>query len=77
MSNQQAYEAAIALGQVQAAKVFKKRMNAEVAELESICKSMAIATEQDYASLDALCESTLVATEADYANLELMCVGLC
>jgi hypothetical protein len=45
------------MGQVQAAKVFKKLMLAELAQLEEMCQSMvpARATAADYAALDNLC----------------------
>jgi hypothetical protein len=57
MTYQQAYEHAIAMNRVQAAKVFKKLMKAELAPLEDMCQSMvpARASAADYAALDNLC----------------------
>jgi hypothetical protein len=55
MTYQQAYNQAIAMNQVQAAKKFMKLMKAELAPLEDMCSSLLISTPSDYAALDNLC----------------------
>ena len=54
MTIQQGYELAIRMNNVQAAKKFKKMMNAELAPLETLCSSLLVATASDYAALDEL-----------------------
>jgi hypothetical protein len=60
MTYQQAYDQAIAMGQVQAAKVFKKLMKAELAQLEEMCQATlpVRASAKDYAALDELCRQS-------------------
>ena len=57
MTTQQAYDLAIEMGQVQAAKVFLKKMKAELAPLETLCSSLLVATPEDYAALEDLTSS--------------------
>jgi hypothetical protein len=59
MNTQQAYEEAIKLGKVQAAKVFKKQLNEQAMALLAICEELfpESATDSDYAALDNLISS--------------------
>ncbi len=59
MNYTQAYNEAISMGQVQAAKKFKQLMKAELAPLEEICQALVPmkSTASDYRNLDAFVNS--------------------
>jgi hypothetical protein len=76
MNTQQAYEEAIKLGKVQAAKVFKKQLNEQAMALLAICEELfpESATDSDYAALDNLISSSLSSIAADL-KAELESIG--